>query len=62
MSSDFVRYTPDIETIDPHLDELLPQIIEFWENKVRYIADGGGQRTRRSRRACEDPRRGQGRG
>ena len=35
MSSDFVRYCPEIETIDPDLDELLPQIIEFWEKKVR---------------------------
>ena len=35
MSSDFVRYTPEVETIDPGIDELLPQIIEFWENKGR---------------------------
>jgi hypothetical protein len=35
MPPDFVRYTPGIETLDPRLDELLPQIIEFWEKKVR---------------------------
>jgi hypothetical protein len=35
MSSDFVRYTPEIETIDPHIDELMAQIIEFWEKKGR---------------------------
>ncbi len=35
MSSDFVRYSPEIETIDPHIDELLAQIIEFWEKKGR---------------------------
>jgi hypothetical protein len=35
MSSEFVRYTPDIETIDPHVDELLAQIIDFWEKKGR---------------------------
>jgi hypothetical protein len=35
MTSEFVRYTPDIETIDPHLDELLKQIIDFWEKKGR---------------------------
>ncbi len=35
MSSEFVRYTPEIETIDPHLDELLAQIIDFWEKKGR---------------------------
>jgi hypothetical protein len=23
MTSEFVRYTPEIETIDPHLDDLL---------------------------------------
>ena len=35
MAPEFVRYTPEIETIDPHIDELLPQIIEFWEKTVR---------------------------
>jgi hypothetical protein len=35
MSSDFVRYSAAIETIDPAIDELLPQIIEFWEKKGR---------------------------
>ena len=35
MPSDFVRYTLEIETIDPHLDELLERIIAFWETKVR---------------------------
>ena len=35
MASEFVRYSPDIEVIDPHLeDELLPRIIEFWEKLV----------------------------
>jgi hypothetical protein len=28
MSSEFVRYAPEIETIDPHLDETLAQIID----------------------------------
>jgi hypothetical protein len=32
---DFVRYSPDIETIDPDIDALLEQIIEFWEKKGR---------------------------
>jgi hypothetical protein len=26
MSSEFVRYSPEIETIDPQIDELVPQI------------------------------------
>ena len=26
MSSEFVRYAPEIETIDPHFDELLAHI------------------------------------
>src|SRR5215510_7273863 len=34
MTRDFVRYEPGLETIDPQLDELLPQIIAFWEKKV----------------------------
>src|SRR5262245_26842499 len=35
MSSKFVRYSPEIETLDPGLDQLMDEIIEFWENKVR---------------------------
>jgi hypothetical protein len=35
MAPEFVRYSPDIETLDPRLDNLLPQIIEFWEQKAR---------------------------
>jgi hypothetical protein len=35
MSSDFVRYSPEIETIDPNIEELTAQIIEFWEKTVR---------------------------
>jgi hypothetical protein len=35
MSSEFVRYAPDIETIDPQIDELMAQIIDFWEKKGR---------------------------
>jgi hypothetical protein len=34
MSPDFVRYSPEIETIDPHVEELLAQVIDFWETKV----------------------------
>jgi hypothetical protein len=31
MSSELVRYTAEIETIDPHIDEALAQIIDFAE-------------------------------
>jgi hypothetical protein len=34
VSSDFVRYTPEIETLDPQLEELMSRIIEFWEKLV----------------------------
>jgi hypothetical protein len=33
--TDFVKYTPEVETIDPHLDEVLVEIIDFWEKKGR---------------------------
>jgi hypothetical protein len=48
MPSDFVRYSPDIEKIDPRLDELLPQVIEFWEKKAREspVAEGTGRALR----------------
>jgi hypothetical protein len=35
MSSDFVRYSPEIETFDPQLSEYMTRIIDFWETKVR---------------------------
>src|SRR5262245_15101977 len=48
MPLDFVRYTPEIETIDPDLDRLLEQIIAFWEKKVREspAAEGSGRAVR----------------
>ena len=35
MSSDFVRYSSEIETFDPKLSEYMARIIDFWETKVR---------------------------
>src|ERR1700722_10314351 len=35
MPSDFVRYSPEIETIDPNIEELTAQIVDFWEKTVR---------------------------
>lgn len=48
MSSGFVRYSPEIETIDPHIDELMAQIIEFWERKGREspTTEGTGRAVR----------------
>src|SRR4029079_7891757 len=48
MTPDFVRYTPEIETVDPNLDRLLEQIIAFWEKKVREspVAEGSGRALR----------------
>src|SRR5262252_8039516 len=34
MATEFVRYFPEIEALDPDLDELLPRIIDFWEKLV----------------------------
>src|SRR5262245_52786739 len=48
MPSEFVRYAPDIETIDPHLDDVMAQIIEFWEKKGREspTTEGTGRAVR----------------
>ena len=48
MPLDFVRYRPEIETLDPDLDQLLGQIIGFWENKVREspVVEGSGRAVR----------------
>src|SRR5690242_18076440 len=35
MSSNFVHYSPEIETIDPNIEELMARIIDFWEKAVR---------------------------
>ena len=48
MPLNFVRYAPEIETIDPDLDRLLEQIIAFWEKKVREspVVEGSGRAVR----------------
>src|SRR5262249_44498192 len=48
MPLDFVRYTPEMETLDPDLDQLLEQIIGFWEKKVREspVVEGSGRAVR----------------
>src|SRR5258707_6323611 len=48
MPTDFVRYTPEIETIDPDLDRLMEQIVEFWEKKVLEspVVEGSGRAVR----------------
>src|SRR5262249_43281054 len=48
MPLDFVRYRPEIETLDPDLDQLLGQIIGFWEKKVREspVVEGSGRAVR----------------
>ena len=48
MSSDFVRYSPEIETFDPKLSEYMTRIIAFWENKVREspTTEGTGRAVR----------------
>src|SRR5215470_2721042 len=48
MPPDFVRYTPEIETLDPNLDRILPAIVAFWEKKVREspVVEGGGRALR----------------
>src|SRR5215475_8134588 len=46
--TDFVHYTPEIETIDTHLDDLLAEIIAFWEKKGREspTTEGTGRAVR----------------
>ena len=48
MSSDFVRYSPEIETIDPNIEELTAQIVDFWEKTVREspVREGTGHAVR----------------
>src|SRR6185312_14283628 len=48
MSSDFVRYSPEIETFDPKLSEYMTRIIDFWEALVREspTREGSGRAVR----------------
>jgi hypothetical protein len=48
MAAEFVRYSTDIETFDPNLDELMDQIIEFWQKTVTDspVREGTGQAVR----------------
>ena len=61
MSSDFVRYSPEIETFDPKLSELMPRIIDFLGDQGPRVAENGGHRAGGPRRPCEDLRRCPGR-
>ncbi len=60
MSSDFVRYSPEIETIDPNIDEYMTRIIDFWEKDGPRIADTGRDGARCTWGAREDTGRGEG--
>lgn len=48
MSANFVRYSPELETIDPDLDEYMTRIIDFWEKTVREspAREGSGRAVR----------------
>src|ERR1041384_8172165 len=48
MATDFVRYSPEIETFDPDLDETMEQVIDWWEQKVRQSpkTEGNGRAQR----------------
>jgi hypothetical protein len=48
MPLNFVRYAPEMETLDPDLDQLMERIIGFWEKKVREspVAEGSGRAVR----------------
>ena len=48
MSSDFVRYSSEIETFDGKLSEYMTRIIDFWEKKVRAspTTEGTGRAVR----------------
>jgi hypothetical protein len=48
VDSDFVRYAPEIETIDSRIDELTQTIIDFWEKKGREspTTEGTGRAVR----------------
>jgi hypothetical protein len=35
MSTNFVRYSPEIETFDPKLSEYMTRLLDYWQTKVR---------------------------
>ncbi|MFI6058342.1 catalase family protein [Streptomyces sp. NPDC051286] len=42
MSSDFVRYSPEIETFDPTYSENMTKILDYWRKKVGESPDKEG--------------------
>jgi mutator family transposase len=42
MSSDFVRYSPEIETFDPKRSEYMTRLLDYWKTKVRESPDAIG--------------------
>ena len=35
MALNFIRYSPEVETIDPNIEQYMTRIIDFWEKTVR---------------------------
>lgn len=60
MSSNFVRYSPEVETFDPKLSEYMTRIIEFREKKVRAPpeTEGSGRATSRPGRVAAGAKMG----
>src|SRR5262245_55833184 len=48
MPLEFVRYSAGIEKLDPDLDRLLEQIVDYWERLVRAspVEEGSGRAVR----------------
>jgi hypothetical protein len=48
MSANFVRYSPDLESIDPDIEDYMTRIIDFWEKAVQDSPrrEGTGQAVR----------------
>lgn len=48
VASAFVRYAPDVETIDPDIDALVAQSVAFWEQRARESVrvEGAGHAVR----------------
>ncbi|MBV9355659.1 MAG: catalase family protein [Chloroflexi bacterium] len=48
ISHSWVRYAPEVETFDPQFDELLEEVVGFWEKKGREspVAEGTGRAVR----------------
>jgi len=61
MSQNFVRYSPDVERIEPDFEHTLQQVLDDMKQAHAWLAQNRGDRAYGAQRPCQGVRSGSGR-